>query len=82
MNETKIKDSSACCAIIIFATTFWVLTSPWTLQAFLPEPYFLRLPYQLIAMSTPNGLGQIERSLWPFYFAIVAEVAGLLFLRC
>jgi hypothetical protein len=64
--------------IIAFATGFWILTSPWTLQAFVPEPYFLRAPYQLRAMSTPNGFGQIECSLLPFFVTIGAEVVVLL----
>jgi hypothetical protein len=43
----------------------------------MPEPYFLRTPYQLRIMGTPNGFGQIERSLVPFYGTASLEAVAL-----
>jgi hypothetical protein len=64
--------------IVVAATTALLLLSCWwTLQAFMPEPYFLRTPYQLRAMSTPNSVGQIERSLFPFYATATVEAVAL-----
>ncbi len=60
------------------ATGFWIVTSPWTLQAFVPEPYFLRTLDQLNTMSTPNGLGVIECSLSPFFLSLGTEAGVLL----
>lgn len=64
--------------IVVVATTVLLLISCWwTLQAFIPEPYFLRTPYQLRVMSTPNGLGQIGRSLFSFYATAISEAVAL-----
>ena len=43
MSETAQNDASTSRAIAILTVILWVLTSPWTLQAFVPEPYFLSL---------------------------------------
>ena len=64
-------------SVVIMTTLLLVISCWWTLQAFVPEPYFLRTPYQLEVMITPNGFGQIERSLLPFYVTAVAEAVGL-----
>jgi hypothetical protein len=69
MSDTAPKDVSACRLIVFFAMSFWVLTSPWTLQAFVPEPYFIRSLHQLREMNTSLSL---------FYLTIGAEVAVLL----
>lgn len=64
--------------IIVVGTSALLLISCWwTLQAFMPEPYFLRAPYQLRIMSTPNGFVQIERSLFPFYATAAVETLAL-----
>ena len=63
--------------LVIMATLLLVASCFWTLQAFIPEPYFLRTVRQLRIMSTPNGFGQIECSLAPFYGTIVFELLGL-----
>ena len=78
MNDLSSQPSVAGRVIITIASCLLVVTSPWTLQAFMPEPYFLRTPYQLKIMSTPNGLGQIEHSLLPFFSTIGIELAALL----
>jgi hypothetical protein len=78
MNEKSPAPSTTSHAIIILATGLLVISSPWTLQAFVPEPYFLRTPDQLRIMSTPNGFGTVERSLLPFYSTIGIELAALL----
>jgi hypothetical protein len=77
MSEKSSVSATAGRTIIILATGLLVITSPWTLQAFVPEPYFLRTPHQLVIMSTPNGSGSIERSLLPFYAAIGIEILAL-----
>ena len=74
----QIEHPSEIGRVVVAATTLLLLLSCWwTLQAFMPEPYFLRTPYQLRVMSTPNGLGQIERSLSPFYATAAAEAVAL-----
>ncbi len=78
MNKNPPPDSVPARIVTFVATGLLLLSSPWTLQAFVPEPYFLRLPHQLRAMSTPNGFGQIERSLAPFYLVVAVELLALL----
>jgi hypothetical protein len=81
MSETRSQPPIAGRVIIGVATVFWILTSPWTLQAFVPKPYFLLTPHQLRLLSepsTPNGYNHIERSLSPFFIIIGVEVAVLL----
>jgi hypothetical protein len=63
--------------VVVAATVLLLVSCWWTLQAFMPEPYFLRTPDQLRIMSTPNGLGQIARSLLPFYATAAAEAIAL-----
>jgi len=63
--------------LVVLTTALLLGSCWWTLQAFVPEPYFLRTPDQLRVMSTPNGLGQIERSLLPFYATATVEVVAL-----
>ena len=64
-------------AVVVLGTFLLLISCWWTLQAFMPEPYFLRTPHQLQIMSTPNGLGEIQRSLLPFYATAIFEVAAL-----
>src|SRR5690348_9516438 len=78
MNNNPSPDSVPARIITFIATGLLILSSPWTLQAFVPEPYFLRTPEQLRVMSTPNGFGQIERSLLPFYSVVGGELLALL----
>jgi hypothetical protein len=78
-NSLEPVEPSITSRVIVFLTTgLLVFTAPWTLQAFIPEPYFLRSWYQLRVMSTPNGFGQIERSLSPFFVTLALEVSVLL----
>jgi hypothetical protein len=78
-NSLEPAEPSITSRVIVFLTTgLLVFTAPWTLQAFVPEPYFLRSWYQLRVMSTPNGFGQIERSLSPFLVTLSLEIAVLL----
>jgi hypothetical protein len=63
--------------VVATATVLLVASCWWTLQAFMPEPYLLRTPDQLRTMSTPNGLGTIERSLFPFYATATLEIVAL-----
>lgn len=62
---------------VVATTALLLLSCWWTLQAFMPEPYFLRTPYQLRVMSTPNGVGEIQRSLLPFYATAMLESVAL-----
>jgi hypothetical protein len=78
VSETISKNSNTSRILVVLTTVFWLLTSPWTLQTFVPEPYFLRTLYQLKIMSTPNGSGQIEYSLSPLFLTIGGEALGLL----
>jgi hypothetical protein len=78
MSDKASQFPGTCRAVIMFASFLLLVSSPWTLQAFVPEVYFLRTPDQLRLMSTPNGLGQIERSLFPFYLSIGFELVVLL----
>ena len=66
--------------IVVITSLLLVVSCWWTLQAFVPEPYFLRTPLQLKTMNTPNGFGQVERSLLPLYATAAVEVTGLVIL--
>jgi hypothetical protein len=63
--------------LVVLTTALLLVSYWWTLQAFVPEPYFLRTPDQLRIMSTPNGFGQIEQSLAPFYATVAVETVAL-----
>jgi len=78
MSEPTPEPAVPARVMIVLTTGLLVISSPWILQAFVPEPYFLRTPEQLKIMSTPNGFGQIERSPIPFYSTVGIETVALL----
>ena len=49
------------------------LSRSWTLQAFVPEPYFLRGPVRLQEISGQRTPPEFRHSLAPLYAAILIE---------
>ena len=57
-----------CVSMVVF------ITRSWTLQAFVPEPYFLRTATQLQELSSEGTPPDIRRSLEPLNFVITTEI--------
>jgi hypothetical protein len=54
--------------VVAITTTLVVATCWWTLQAFVPEPYFMR---------TPGHLREMSRSLVPLFATAALEAMAL-----